>query len=50
MKVVEKFTRESEDSFKYEFTVYDPSTWEVPWTAQMPFVKIGGPIFEHDRL
>jgi hypothetical protein len=47
MKVVERFTRESEDSFKYEFTVYDPSTWEVPWTAQMPFVKIGGPIFEH---
>jgi len=47
MKVTERFTRLSDDEIKYEFTVNDPSTWEIPWTAQMPFVKLGGPIFEH---
>ena len=47
MKVVERFTRLSDDEIRYQFTVTDPSTWERPWTAQMPFVKINGPIFEH---
>jgi hypothetical protein len=47
MKVTERFTRLSDDQIKYEFTVNDPSTWEIPWKAEMPFVKIGGPIFEH---
>ena len=47
MKVIERFTRLSDDEIKYEFTVHDPSTWEVPWKAEMPFVKIDGPIFEH---
>jgi len=47
MKVIERFTRTSDDGIKYEFTVHDPSTWEIPWTAEMPFVKIDGPIFEH---
>jgi hypothetical protein len=47
MKVTERFTRLSDDEIKYEFTVNDPSTWEVPWKGQMPFVKIGGPVFEH---
>lgn len=47
MKVTERFTRTGEDTIKYEFTVNDPSTWEVPWKGEMPFVKINGPIFEH---
>jgi len=47
MKVTERFTRVSDDSIKYEFTVDDPATWERPWTAEMPFVKINGPVFEH---
>ena len=47
MKVTERFTRLSDDEIRYSFTVNDPSTWEIPWTAEMPFVKIGGPIFEH---
>jgi hypothetical protein len=47
MKVIERFTRVSDDQIKYEFTVHDPSTWEIPWKAEEPFVKIGGPIFEH---
>ena len=47
MKVTERFTRVSDDAIRYEFTVNDPSTWEIPWKAEMPFVKINGPIFEH---
>jgi len=47
MKVTERFSRVSDDEIKYEFTVNDPSTWEVPWKGIMPFVKIGGPVFEH---
>jgi hypothetical protein len=47
MKVTERFTRVSDDQIKYEFTVNDPSTWEIPWKGEMPFVKINGPVFEH---
>ncbi len=47
LKVTERFTRLSEDSFRYEFTVDDPKTWTQPWKGEMPFVKINGPIFEH---
>jgi hypothetical protein len=47
MTVVERFTRLNDDEIRYQFTVTDPSTWERPWTAEMPFVKINGPIFEH---
>jgi hypothetical protein len=47
LKVTERFTRTSEDSFRYEFTVDDPKTWVQPWKGEMPFVKINGPVFEH---
>ena len=47
IKVTERFTRISDDAIKYEFTVNDPSTWEIPWKGEMPFVKINGPVFEH---
>jgi hypothetical protein len=47
MKITERFTRTSDDAIRYEFTVDDPSTWERAWKGEMPFVKIGGPVFEH---
>jgi len=47
MKVTERFTRLTDDTIKYEFTVDDPKTWTQPWKGEMPFVKINGPIFEH---
>ena len=47
LKVIERFTRINEDSFKYEFTIDDPKTWTKPWKGEMPFVKINGPVFEH---
>jgi hypothetical protein len=47
MKLVERFTRLSDDAIRYEFTVDDPATWARSWKAEMPFVKINGPIFEN---
>jgi hypothetical protein len=47
MKVTERFTRLSDDEIRYEFAVDDPATWAREWKAEMPFVKINGPIFEH---
>ncbi len=32
MKLVEKFTRVSEDTLNYEATIIDPETWTQPWT------------------
>jgi hypothetical protein len=46
MKVTERFTRTSDDSISYRFTIEDESTWTKPWTAEMPMKKTQGPIFE----
>ena len=46
-RVIERFTRTSADSIMYEFTVDDPVTYTKPWTAQMPWVKADGSIFEY---
>lgn len=47
MRVTERFTRVSEDTIMYRFTVEDAATWETPWTAEMPMRQTVGPIFEH---
>ncbi|HEY7448206.1 MAG TPA: hypothetical protein VH702_08655 [Vicinamibacterales bacterium] len=47
MKLTERFTRVSEDTIRYQFTVEDPSTWTRPWSAEVPWAKAIGPLFEH---
>ena len=47
MRLVERFTRVAEDQLLYQFTVEDPATWTRPWTAEVPWKKTIGPIFEH---
>ena len=47
MKLTERFTRVSDDTLTYRFTVDDPKTWTRPWTAEVPWKKAIGPIFEH---
>jgi hypothetical protein len=47
LKVTERFTRTDEQTIKYEFTVVDPATWSTPWSAELPFTQMDGPIFEH---
>src|SRR5919106_4590838 len=47
LRVVERFTRVSDDTILYRFTVEDEATWTRPWSAEMPMVKTQGPLFEH---
>ena len=47
LHVVERFTRTSDDTLKYEFTVDDPHTWDKPWSAQVTWAKTDGPIYEY---
>jgi hypothetical protein len=47
MTLIEKFKRTDPDTLMYEFTVNDPSTYERPWTAQIPMSKTEGPIWEY---
>jgi hypothetical protein len=47
MRLVERFTRVDADTLMYRFTVDDPSTWTRPWTAEVPWRRAIGPLFEH---
>ena len=47
MRLTERFTRVSDDTLTYRFTVDDPKVWTRPWTAEVPWKKAIGPIFEH---
>ena len=47
MRVIERFTRVSDDTIRYTFTIEDESTWVRPWSAELPMKKTVGPIFEH---
>jgi hypothetical protein len=45
--VIERFTRTGQGALSYDFTVTDPTTWERPWSGQMPWKIDEGPIFEY---
>jgi hypothetical protein len=47
MRLTERFTRVDADTILYRFTVDDPSTWTRPWSAEVPWRKAVGPLFEH---
>ena len=47
MRLVERFTRVDENTIRYQFTIDDPSTWARPWSAEVPWAKTIGPLFEH---
>jgi hypothetical protein len=46
LHVIERFTRVDADTILYRFTVEDPATWDKPWTAEVPWTKVSGPIYE----
>ena len=46
LHLVERFTRAADDSMIYQFTVEDPTTWAKPWTAEIPWTKTKGPVYE----
>jgi hypothetical protein len=47
MRLTERFTRVDADTILYRFTVDDPATWTQPWSAEVPWRKAVGPLFEH---
>jgi hypothetical protein len=47
MRLIERFTRVDQKAIRYQFTVDDPSTWVRPWSADVPWAKTVGPLFEH---
>ena len=47
MHLTERFTRVSDDTLMYRFTVDDPATWTRSWSAEVPWKKAIGPLFEH---
>jgi hypothetical protein len=47
LHLVERFTRTADDAMIYQFTVEDPATWARPWTAEVPWTKTNGPVYEY---
>ena len=45
-RLTERFTRESEDLVRYDYTVDDPLRWTSMWTAAISLRKTVGPMFE----
>ena len=46
-RLVERFTRVSEDIIDYRFTVEDPTVFTGEWTAAIPFNRFDGVLFEY---
>ena len=46
-RLIERFTRTAADTIMYEFTTDDPATYTKSWTAQTPWVKTEGHMFEY---
>jgi hypothetical protein len=46
LHMIERFTRAQDGTLTYRFTVEDPTTWDKPWTAEIPFRTANGPLYE----
>ena len=46
LRLIERFTRVSEDVIEYVVTVEDSTTWTRPWTAMMPLKRTDERIYE----
>ncbi len=47
LTLVERFTRVSASTLRYEVTVDDPETWTRPWTAALDMPPTDGQIYEY---
>lgn len=47
LKVTERFTRVSDKTIEYRATMEDPSTWTEPWSIELPFNSVPGPLYEY---
>src|SRR5579871_4151421 len=47
LKVTERFTRVSDKTIEYRATMEDPSTWTKPWSIELAFTSVPGPLYEY---
>ncbi len=47
LKVTERFTRVSDKAIEYRATMDDPSTWTKPWSIELAFNSVPGPLYEY---
>ena len=47
MTLVERLTRQDDNTLIYTFTVTDPDTWTQPWTAEIPMRRGEQPLYEY---
>ena len=47
LRVVEHFRRVDADTLMYEFTVEDETTWDRPWSGEIPMRATEGPVYEY---
>ncbi len=47
LKVEERFRRIDKDTLEYDFTVEDPLSWDVSWSAKLPMRRIEDPMYEY---
>jgi len=47
LKVEERFTWIDENTLDYDFTVEDPLSWDVSWSASLPMRRMSDPIYEY---
>jgi hypothetical protein len=47
LKVTERFTMVDPDTIKYEFSIDDAKTWDIPWKGEVVMTRITEPIFEY---
>jgi hypothetical protein len=46
LKLTERISKRDDNTLLYRFTVDDPTTWTKPWTGEVPWPRVGGPMFE----
>jgi len=47
LKVTERFKRVSDKTIEYRATMEDPSTWTKPWSIELAFSSVPGPLYEY---
>ncbi|MDA1372209.1 MAG: hypothetical protein O2971_15780 [Proteobacteria bacterium] len=47
MKLEERLSWIDENTLDYDFTMEDPQTWDVSWSARLPMRRIEDPLFEY---
>ncbi len=47
LKVTERFTRVSDKTIEYRASMEDPSTWTKPWSIELAFSSVPGPLYEY---